>query len=467
MMKKLFALFLAIALCLSFAACSSGEPEGPVETEPVATSIEGAWSCVDAKMIDNGEEFGADMLTEMLGVEVKDMFTLTAYGDGSGEMVLFGEDTAAIAWTEKDGGYVISPADGEAAAEGETIFAKLEEGQLIVTISSSYDADGTEVVSEMIYTLEYAGKVSLLLADWDLQITEDQIREMNNFMAQGWFVVAEGYLYGSFGGTDFGQGTFSMAKINGASLDNASAIEADAMATYLTEHDGYVYGILNNDRIFKIKAGETEMEVLFEGYCDYAQIANDKIYYCDENYRFCSMDLNGKNTEVVLDKEVYFPYILPNNVAIYQHDADNESLYFYDLADGEDVKLCDGPAYHPVLCGDYVYYQSADGEVAIYQLCRVNVMSAQTECDNYDHEDLGFYIENGNLYYTLGGLPGLSLDEWDQFGDQGFSGFVYIPRYSNGEVRLYSASNGECYITTDAFNSREDAQSIGYMYVAQ
>ena len=162
-MKKLLALLLAFMLCFAFAACGDEEPvaEEPVVEEVVAeetavTSIVGEWECVDAKMVDNGEEFGADQLTAMFGVEVKEMLSLSAYDDGNGEMNYLG-DVVAFAWTESEGGYAIAPAMPEGEPQGEltVISAKLENEQLIVTFSDTYDMDGTEVTTEMIYTMEY------------------------------------------------------------------------------------------------------------------------------------------------------------------------------------------------------------------------------------------------------------------------------------------------------------------------
>lgn len=468
-MKKLLTLLFVLMLCFTFAACGGGEPdpvENPDAQEPAVTSIVGEWACIDAKMVDNGEEFGADSLTEMFGMEVKDMFSLTAYGDGNGELMLYDAESALISWSEIEGGYSIAFTDPEADTE-DTIFAKLENEQLTVTITSTYDMDGTEVTNEMIFTMEYLCMASKLLANWDLQLTEEQSLAMNNFMAEGWFVVADGYLYGTFGGAEFGTGTFSMAKVDGASLGDATTIEKEGMATYLTESDGYVYGIIGNSKIVKIKVGEAKAETIYEGGCDYLQIVDGKIRFCDENYMYCAIDLDGKNKEVVLEREIYFPYVLPNNVLVYQNDPDNESIYFYDFATGDDVKVCEGPAYYPVINGDSLYFLSWVDESEGYLLHRVDLYSGAVTDGDYDNMDLGFFFEGGNIYYALGGLPGLAVDKWNTIGSEGFGGFTLFPRYSNGEVRLYSASDGECYITTDLFNVREDGASIGYNYVAQ
>ena len=467
-MKKLLALLLALMLCFAFAACGEEEPaaEDPVAEEPAVTSIVGSWACIDAKMVDNGSEFDAAALSEMYGMKVKDMFALTAYGDGNGELTLYGADTAAITWSEIEGGYAIAFTDPEADTS-ETISAKLENEQLTVTIASTYDMDGTEASNEMIFVMEYLGQSSKLLANWDLQLTEEQSLAMNNFMAKGWFVVADGNLYGTFGGAEYGQGTFSMAKANGASLGDATTIESEGMATYLTEYEGYVYGILGNAKIVKIKAGDTKAETIYEGACDYLQIVDGKIRFCDENYIYCAIDLDGKNKEVVLEREIYFPYVLPNNVMVYQNDPDNESLYLYDFTTGDDVKIAEGPAYYPVFNGDYMYFLTWVDETEGYKLNRVDLYSGAVDDSGYDNQDLGMFFEGDQIYYALGGLPGLAVEKWNAIGSEGFGGFTYVPRYSNGEVRLYSATDGECFITTDLFNVREDSASIGYMYVAQ
>ena len=103
---------------------------------------------------------------------------------------------------------------------------------------------------------------------------------------------------------------------------------------YLTEHDGYIYATENSEKIIRVKAGGSKVETLYEGECQYMQVTEDGIYFTDKDCRFCRIGMDGGDKTTVIDKAVFYPYFVAENMILYQDDKDGESLYMYD--DGEE-----------------------------------------------------------------------------------------------------------------------------------
>lgn len=470
MKNKIFALLTAIMMCFAFAGCggadSDKEAAGPEKAAP--TSIIGDWECVDVEMTDNGETISKKDLEKMLGMKVKKMMNITAYGDGTAEMTIMG-DSGSVTWTEADGTYTIIT--GSEAEDGSSNTAVLKDSKLILTIKDNYSADDKKTETSTTYTLKYIGKKSKLINGGEIKFTDDETRAMSNYMNEGQYLVVDDVLYGCFGGKKFGEGKFQFADITDgdkADIKNKQVIRKDVTTKYLTEHEGYIYGILNNAEIVKVKAGETKYKTIYEGGCDYLQIIGGEIYFADENYKLCKMNLNGKKKETVFDKEqVYFPYFLSKNVMIYQNDPDNESLHLYNYKTGEDTKLNDVRSYRPVLCGDYLYYVSAATEDKFY-FNRMDMYSGKVETTEEGSYDIGFFIEDGKIAFANGGAPAVKVDEWNQMFNKNFGGEVMIPKYSDGHIRILAMTNGDTYICNDDFNKNyEHSNGIGYCYVKQ
>lgn len=489
-MKRILLAAACLVLCFSMAGCGKdGDDSGKTQEKPeaveehdeesgssnvkeepeekpeavTATSIVGAWKCVDLTMEDNGQEMGKEELEEFLGVKAEDMVSLKAYDDGTGEFTYLGE-ASGMTWTEADGGYTIALElpDEEAAAQ---MSAGLKDGRLVVSSEENYLSDDVEMKTVTTYTLEYQGKVSKILENWNLELSEEEVLAMNNQIAFGQYVIADGYLYGQYGGEEGSDGDFMMTEITAKDkpeIGEIKKVEEAIIVTYLTEHDGYVYGLIDNKKIVKVKAGETKAETVFEGDCNSIQIAGDKIYYTDGDYHLCTMDLKGKNSEKLLEKAVYYVYVLPNNTVLYQDDADNESLHIYDLKTGTDVKLNDEPSYQPMIYGDHVYYAAETGE-EIYAFSRVNLYSGAVETAPGDMDSAEFFIDNDKITFGFGGMPAVSVEEWDKLSTMNYGGFTFGPRYSNGQIRIFVDPYDKVRATCKSFQNMDHGIELGYL----
>lgn len=452
MKRSLFVIGILLVLCFGFSACGDKPVDDPnAETE--ITSIVGDWLCVEMTMNDGTAEMTTEDMENVFGA-VKDIADLKAFADGTAELFLF-DETLALTWTESGDGYVLTAE----SAGSESITAALKDGRLELVMEESMD-DGAKTSFTMVF--DYEGNASVLIDGWDLTMTEEESRLMNNAMVYGEFIVVDGYLYGTYGGDTVGAGTFSVAKVNGIELSDVKAMDINGNIAQLCEKDGVVYGVLDCGKILKWNVGDIKTEMIYEGYCDYLQVVGDRLYFSDENYHFCSMTLDGKDIKTVIEKEVYYPYVLSNWMILYQDDDDNESLHVYDPAKDADYKLNDVVSYCPVIYGDYLYYVEVVDDSGYGVMHRMDLYSGEDIAAPGQDYGYDYFIEEDTLFVSNGGIPALELQYWDQLSEAIYAGLVMTPRYSNGETRIYTTDDGERYITDDLFHIRENQASIGF-----
>ncbi len=448
MRKILLMMFLSVVLCLGMAGCGGGEEPEPAA--PVADSVAGDWECVDMTMTEGDAEMTKDDLEDLFGAKVKDLAHLTAYPDGTGEMLLL-EETLPVTWVETEEGYTLTVTGDDAGA---TMTATLADNQLSV---KSKDAD-----MGMAFTFKYLGRTSALIDGWDLQLTDEEVIGMSNLMVCGESIVVDDMLYGSFGGNTWDDGTFSMGKVKKDGVGDRAVIADGVRANNLTEHDGYIYGALGNAEIIKVETGDSKYETVYKGACDYVQVYGDRIYFTDENYTLCSVDMNGKDKKTVIDKkEMYYVYILPNDMVLYQDDPDGESIHMYDLKAAKDYKLTNVVSHNPIICGDHLYFTEMISDTE-YGFCRLDLYSGKLEKAPGTMDNSEFFIENGKIIFGTGGYPALALEDWDKLSETNTMGLVLEVRSSNGEVKILSDSTGEMYLRHAAFDEDGENFKIGY-----
>ena len=466
MKKKIMAVFLVFAMCFAFAGCggdsgdSSDKSKEPEKAK--ATSIIGSWECEDIEVTDNGEKIDKETIKTMFGKDFSAALKIDAYSDGQAYITLMG-DEGVLLWTETgDKTYKID-SDKEDSSE---MTAKLDGEKLIVNMKEAYMSGDEEVSMEMKFTMKYLGKKSKLVEGWDVTLDDDEIYAMSNYMAgMGAFVEADGMLYGDYGGKEWGKGAFTVAKIKDGKLEDKEIIAKNAKATCLSVYDGYVYGTIDFEKIVKIKAGETKMETIYEGVCGYMQVTKDGIYFTDENYQYCKVDLKGKNKETILEKEVYYPYLVSSKFLIYQDDADGETLHVYNMKNGNDTRISEGVSYEPMICGDYLYFTTPGSEEDMKYMCRIDMYSGKQEKAEQESILFGFYITPDNITFAKGGFVTVEFNEWDKAAEKNSAGFEFYPLYSNGEIWI-TKSYGENFMGPRKFGT-DDEKSIGYSFVSE
>lgn len=465
MKRKILAVVLIFAMCFTFAGCGGkdgGEGDKTKEPEePKVTSIIGDWECEKVEITDNGEKMDEDTVKAMFGDDVKSVFGLSAYSDGSAYISLMGEE-GAVLWKEaKDKEYeFVIPESGE---ESGNIRAKLDGEKLVVSMEEIYQSDGKDQTTEMVFTMKYAGKKSRIIEGWDITLEGDDVYDMSNAMIGGMCVEVNGMLYGDYGGKEWGGGAFTAAKIKDGKLEEPVVVAEGVNALHLSEYDGDIYGIFDYEKIIKVEGGKTEVETIYEGVCDYMQVTEDGIFFTDENNQYCRIDHKGQNKETIMKKEVYYPYQINSEYMVYQDDADGETLHMYNMKTGKDSKLTDIVSYEPMICGEYLYFRTPGSEDDMSYMGRLNLYSGKQEKSKTETLLFEYYVTPENFSVAKGGFVTAEFDEWDKFADKDSAGFKFYPIYSNGEIWI-TRSSGENFMGPRTFGT-DDEKSIGYSYV--
>ena len=465
MKRKILAAVLALAMCFAFAGCGGdGGDKDKTKEKPKVTSITGSWECEDIEVTDNGEKVSKDTIKIMFGKDFSSVLKLAVYGDGSADISMMGDEGAA-SWTEtKDNEYKLSYTGSE--SEGtEDMTAKMDGDKLVVTMKDTYLSDGKEQGMEMRFTMKYLGKKSKLIEGWDVTLDDDEVYAMSNAMVGGSCVEADGMLYGDYGGKEWGKGAFTAARIKDGKLEDKTVIAENTKVRCLSVYDGDVYGTLDNEKIIKVKAGETKAETLYTGACDYMQVTKNGIYFTDENNQYCKVDLDGKNKETVLGKEVFYPYQVSSEFLIYQDDADGETLHVYNMKDGSDTKISDIISYEPMLRGDYIYFYTPGNGEDMQFMCRVDMYSGKLDKAERAAIVYDYYVTPDYIAAAKGGFVKIEFDEWDTFSNTSSAGTKAYPVYSNGKTWI-SKAYGETFMGSKKF-STDDGKSIGYTYVKE
>lgn len=463
-MKKRVGIIIALmAMLFIFAGCGDEKDGGDMEKK--ADSVIGSWVGADITMSDAGEKIISDkaQYKEFMGSTVNKDYKLGLYSDGAGDITFMGE-TIPVKWNQEGEKYNITSEMGsDSSGEGtpETMSAVLKDGNVVLTMKSSYtstDDEGVEkqIENEFIITFEPAEKtISRISENMNINLTDEETTVMSTFMNGGNYVNADGTLYGNFNGNKFASAKIESTD-SGIKLSDKKLIKKDCVPYYLVSRDGYIYAALNcngeydDQRIVKFKEGSTKMETLYKGQCSYMQLVGDKLYFTDENWNYCKMTLDGKNKSTVIEKACYFSYLLNKQWIVYQDDAADESLHLYNMKTKEDIAITTSKAYHPVIHGEYVYFMDSRNENLEddqYNFARFNLYSGGTEiCEDVFNQN--FYITGDKAYFEDGECPSVKLpDEWNALFEKVFGGYVAKMSYLDGDIEVITYTGGDtiCY----------------------
>ena len=233
--------------------------------------------------------------------------------------------------------------------------------------------------------------------------TENQT-EMGNYMNTNYAYIANGWVY-TIGWMDSsGDELFLKMRTDGS--DDTILHYSDS-AQFINVKGEYIYAVLegsNTPSIYKYRlGGDEEKQLVNDAY--YLQIVGDYLYYCkyenDRAVNYCRADLQGENEEVVFDKEIYWPYLVDNQL-YYQDDADNETLHVYDLESKEDKKITDNRTYQYVLNDDYIYciqYEGEKKENEKAQVVKINLETLERKVLYEGANDGSLGVKEDRLYF--------------------------------------------------------------------
>ncbi len=201
-----------------------------------------------------------------------------------------------------------------------------------------------------------------------VDFSEKQIEIMSNYMNGGRTVSSGAWLYGiSF--LSNGRGSLTKIKNDGSEQKRMMS----EWPTFINIVGNWLYYIgssydNNITTISKIRiSGEDKTHLdSVDGKAKYFNelfIYNNKLYYTmvDESDKsnitgkFYSIDFNGENKTEVLDKAVYYPYII-NDKIYYQDDNDYCRIHVCDLDGKNDKVFINEWVYQYIFNGENFYY---------------------------------------------------------------------------------------------------------------
>lgn len=302
----------------------------------------------------------------------------------------------------------------------------------------------------------------------------EQSRAMSNFVNGGLYYFSGGTLYGRLIPPD---GDFLRMGAIDLGATEARILDDDISPAYMLTYDGYIYYVRYSNRdesvsIAKIKPDGTELSLLYEGEdCDFLQTVGGRLYFTDENHCFVSTDMDGDDIQTVIDREVFYPYFLDDDIIIFQDEADGESLHLCSLSEEYDIKLNDMASYSPVICGNQIYYLGRVDAGSELHLCCIDLENISIVDDGTGSYRLGRDAEigkydvysfhtNGQTIYGANGTTA-PLTEWSDFTDDGYTElYERMCHIGDGFTVCYRLNPDEKVLEVFIRNQYSDSETI-------
>ena len=195
-------------------------------------------------------------------------------------------------------------------------------------------------------------------------------RAVCNFVLDGQFLIEGDRLYGKSFAKDeciFGYGTIEDTS-NGITIGDFQVLEKGGQAKFLNIDEGYIYYLWapadgSTESIRRINVETGKNKIIREGNVDYLQLRYNKLYFCDENYMFHEMNKDGSDDEIVVEKEIYVPYVIDKDWLVYQEDRDGERLHLKKMGSDYDRALSSERTYAWTIVDKTLYYASTGDKV--------------------------------------------------------------------------------------------------------
>lgn len=231
------------------------------------------------------------------------------------------------------------------------------------------------------------------------------------------------------------------------------------------QDDKQIYMCDDNGQLIVMDSKLNNQKVLVKEECQYINVTKDDIYYVDSSYYLHRIKKDGTNSEVVIDKAVYYVVVKDNKI-YYQLDSDSEHLYVYDIETKKETKLNNQSAYNINVTDDCLYYSSDDG---IYK----TGLDGKGEEKIISGKIYNMIYQNNKIYYlkeenSTGYLYEYDIKAKDQktnvISHDAYSFYNLTDQYifylnSQGQLQKYDLSNKN--EKTIFSGNMKDAQIIG------
>lgn len=392
-MKKLVSVLLLVLIFVCLAACGGTEAvrSAPAATDaPVSAKtpfdFSGCWSCDGIlsgdEQLDAGEvESAAGMdAAYTLSFELLDDFAVVTYMGNSMRCAYECTDSTLTLTSDLGDGFTFTFTPEE---DGRLSFA----GGDLGTLCLSRVDERPEALSSQLHCY--------FLPDY----TREESSALANFMAQGLYTTDGSSFFGIMcerSSSRFGLCSLSLSvdEYGIPLVSEGKLLSARSAPQYLNVDSDHIYylnrGATDGSDYSLCRIGKdgTDPLVIADDAYSYVQLVGSKLFYCDDDYRYRSVNLDGSGEELVFDKEIYYAYQVKPGLLMYQDDADSESLHLRDLETGADMRIAMGRVYDYGIIGNYLYFAKINEAAEIYDedICSLYRMDLTRPCLEYSDD---------------------------------------------------------------------------------
>lgn len=349
--------------------------------------------------------------------------------------------------------------------------------------SVSPDADTSAERSDGLQSAaELPGKPSPVPSS-GVYFSAEDTRAMSNCMLANTFAHKGKTLFGSKhdeeGNPYFCRMKYSETK-DGMYVRETEVIETGVDVRYLVIRDGYLYAICEDIasgatsliRLAADSGSSLKPEVLYSGTCDELFLHGDSLYFTDADAHLMSIGTDGTGLRQVLaDKAICYPYLVSDDLLVFQDDAGGESLHVRDLSSGEEFRVAEGRVYGYIISGQYLYFSYVeDSDGMRSRLCRLDLNDALKSRSAVAPERSDRYMGtrfsingdhiNGSNYRTE------KLENWRELEDDQYeAGYTSACQYVSENYEIFYDYNENGLIDKVLFYE-PDVKRAGYFELA-
>lgn len=241
------------------------------------------------------------------------------------------------------------------------------------------------------------------------EIDYSVVREqMSNFGCNGMYNIYDGWVYSINYPEDGGRGFLAKMRTDGTEY---TVLSKKGIPQYISVDGEFIYTVLNDDssaKIYRCRLGGNDLTQLVKDNATYLQVTENCIYYnkydisSGKTLGFFKANKDGSNEELILDKEIYYSYVI-GNILYYQDDNDKETMHKYNLNTKKDEKITNEYSYCWVIDGEYGYYVKNDKSVEENDysgsIVKVDLKSKKETVLYEGASTAGIVIDNISIYF--------------------------------------------------------------------
>jgi len=208
-----------------------------------------------------------------------------------------------------------------------------------------------------------------VIAGTDNTDFEEVQENMGAFASETSYSIDNGWIYSIDFPSDGGNGFLTKMRTDG---EDYTVLSKKGAPFFINVTGEYIYCVMEaedgSSGIYRCRLGGDDIEEIVKDDIECFQLTDDFLYYSkydlskEKATQYYRSDLDGNNEEMILDKEVYYPYVI-GSIIFYQDDKDGETIHSYNMETEEDIKITDSYSYCYIIDGEDIYYIKNDNPI--------------------------------------------------------------------------------------------------------